>query len=393
MLFYPDQRAISAATQISIGVGTEQRGVDFQVPPVRTHRVSGRVEPAATVAGSLVKLVDPDLEELGFGFETEVTRLADDGSFTFGAVPAGTYTLASADWSLGLRLRPSEVAMAEPRLPSFDGRSAIPSVSGGQVGFAAGVVYDLFAPPAARRDAGWSGRLEGIVVADADRHGLTMTADDLGTVIVSIVDLEQPETQLRGTVEISSASLAGPITLRNSSVRADPASSVAISSFRVPSGEYVIRLATGFSNFTMHSMMVAGEDYADRPIVVPSGAVMEVRVVLTSLGARIEGRIAGSGSGTGPSCRAFLIPTDRQSWERSGMTPTSLRQVLVARDGRFSFDRVRPGDYHLVSVMEQAVSEGTSSSFLQRAASRGLSVSVKWGDTRSLVVPCLAIGR
>lgn len=30
MLFYPDQRAISAATQISIGVGTEQRGVDFQ---------------------------------------------------------------------------------------------------------------------------------------------------------------------------------------------------------------------------------------------------------------------------------------------------------------------------------------------------------------------------
>lgn len=162
------------------------------------------------------------MEELGFGFDTEVTRLADDGSFIFGAVPAGTFTLTSADWSLGLRLRPSEVAMAEPRLPSFDGRSAIPSVSGGQVGFSAGCGGVTYSPPAARRDAGWSGRLEGIVVADADRHDLTMAAEDLGTVIVSIVDLEESKTQLRGTVGIPSASLAGPVTLRTSSVRADP---------------------------------------------------------------------------------------------------------------------------------------------------------------------------
>src|SRR5262245_15794099 len=92
--YYPAAQALALATAVTVTPGTDQRNVNFDLRPVRTFRVEGRViGPDGRVPYQLLRLLPDNGDDFGLGTETALTVTAPDGSFTFLMVPAGRYTL------------------------------------------------------------------------------------------------------------------------------------------------------------------------------------------------------------------------------------------------------------------------------------------------------------
>ena len=94
IVFYPNASTPADATPVELRASEDRTGIDFQLQPVRTARVSGAVQgPADAVGNLLLRLVPAGLEELGQGSEAATTMTFPDGRFTFLNVPVGSYVL------------------------------------------------------------------------------------------------------------------------------------------------------------------------------------------------------------------------------------------------------------------------------------------------------------
>src|SRR6185295_5538403 len=92
--FYPGATKPADAAPIELKASEDRSGIDFQLQPVRTARVSGAVQgPADAIGNLLLRLIPLGAEELGQGSEAATTVTLADGRFTFFDVPAGSYVL------------------------------------------------------------------------------------------------------------------------------------------------------------------------------------------------------------------------------------------------------------------------------------------------------------
>ncbi|MEI6246135.1 MAG: carboxypeptidase regulatory-like domain-containing protein, partial [Acidobacteriota bacterium] len=138
--FYPGAPTLTSARTIDIGYGTSRRGVDFQLQPVPTVRVSGRLVSTEGGAGDalsmLLRLLPAGSEQLGVGSEAATTVVERDGSFTFLNVPAGDYTLlAQATFSEATR------GAGEMQLPDTPGFTAGVGQAGMAMNLSGGLNY------------------------------------------------------------------------------------------------------------------------------------------------------------------------------------------------------------------------------------------------------------
>ena len=94
MVFYPNAGTPAAGAPVELRVSEDRSGIDFQLQPVRTARVSGTLQgPPDAIGNLLLRLIPAGLEELGQGSEAATTVTTPDGQFAFLDVPAGSYLL------------------------------------------------------------------------------------------------------------------------------------------------------------------------------------------------------------------------------------------------------------------------------------------------------------
>ena len=146
--FFSNVSKPSDATPLDLGVGEERVGIDFQLRPVRTTRVSGRVEGPADAVGNLpLRLIPVGLEELGQGSEAATTVTLPDGRFSFLDVPTGSYVLDARHLVLQFtHTSLDDVATAVPAPVAFPAQNA---AAGGVAAASPGVGFSSL------RDGAW----------------------------------------------------------------------------------------------------------------------------------------------------------------------------------------------------------------------------------------------
>ncbi len=350
--YYPATQALQLATAVLVTPGTDQRNVNFDLRPVRTFRIEGRViGPEGAVQDQLLRLLPDDGNDFGLGTETALTVTAPDGSFTFLRVPAGRFTL---DARSGASLT-AVVPQAAPQPPR--------PVDAGQT-------------PA--RPPLW-GRVE-----------LTLDNSDLDDLVVTM----QPGLTIRGriafdgsaarptdnqldrlTVSVMPADVHAPVM----TARLDSLGQFSV--FGLRPGEYFVRVDAPPPGWFVRGAMAAGRDVSEQPLDLSSGTTPDVVITFTDRGTEILGAVRDTRGMTAAGATVIVMPS---TMTERGLNPSRMREVRAASSGVYFIEGLPPGEYFILAV-DDADAEGwqdaTRLPALRNAATR---VTLRENEKRTL---------
>jgi len=374
--FYPNVASPADATPVDLRLSEDRSGIDFQLQPVRTARVSGIAQgPPEAVGNLLLRLIPVGLEELGQGSEAATTVTLPDGRFTFLDVPSGSYVLDARHTLLELTYTAmNEVSTALPAPVAFSARSA----SSYRVRAAPpGVEYSSLRDAA---DVSYWGQLR-VDLSERDVDDLVLPLHRPATLSGRIVwapDAKPSSNSLLPVLEPADGrrSLGALSTLF--SPRDNP------STFTIEglmAGEYFLRI--GIGGATVESIIWEGQDYTDRPFDASLGRDFTgVVMTLTSASSSISG-VVSDGTATLTSGAAVIaFPVEPERWSNYGFNPTRLTSVLTTSDGRYRVDGLPVGEYYLLAVPASQERAWLDPAFLAGHAARASRVRVNRSDAK-----------
>jgi protocatechuate 3,4-dioxygenase beta subunit len=337
-VYYPGTPVSTSATAITLNVGEERLGVDFQLQLVPMARVEGIVvfpggqEPA----GLQVRLVNVGDEIEGIGDTS--ARVEGDGHFRFDSVPPGQYSVIARSGGAG------------PVGPLARGLAA------GRAGRAGGP-GSLEAPPG--RGAGRPASTPRLWAA-AD---LTVEGRDVPDVVLTL----QSGFSVSGRLEFRGTTLERPADLTGIRVTLTPAGMAeggralavaaagrvdehgAFSVDGVIPGRY--RLASaGPGGWILESAVIGGQDALEVPIELRSSQNLTGAVItFTDQQTMLSGTVTNAQGQALSDYTVVAYPGDERYW-----VPQSrrIRAVRPATDGSFSIAALPPGEYRLAAVLD-----------------------------------------
>jgi len=379
--FQPSATTLAEAPTISLGIGEDRQGLDVQIRPVPTSRVAGRVEGASTMAGSILRLVPPGLEDLGLGGEAATAVVGNDGRFEFLNVPAGHYTLEARPSFLEYRYRTTGFS----NLPSLPAPGFVSSGGGGGT-LTSGPIGAGYAYTRGRGDQSVWAR-ETIDLAGRDIADLVLTARRTATLsgryVADPAAAGEDVVPARmggpgaGNFFLSAQPAGGRASLGMLSTTVDKATMTFSISGLMP-GAYVLRAPIG----TIKSVMVGDKDYTNMPFDTTSGVdISGLVVTVTNRTATLTGNVAGTQKyENGVAVIAF--PPERERWVDWGIQPTSIKSTAVSANGSYQLT-LPGGDYVIVAVDGALIDAWQNPVFLEAAARSGRRVTVGWGEKRA----------
>ena len=366
-VFHPAARNATEALPIEITYNDNRTGVDFQLRPVPSVRVSGRlVSSAGPVPGMLLRLLPVGSERLGFGSEAGTTMVDRDGTFTFLNIPEGQYTILAQ--SSVMDFTTGSTSIRFPDAPGFPGGGI---AVGGFPG-APGLSY------LARngQPAPLWGRTA-VSVGQRDIDDLVVQMQPVVTVRGRIVP--EPGTTVSGRVSLTAEPADGDPTSgqpRGETAPNDP--SLAFTINGLIGGRYLIRPQS--INLAVVSMMSAGKDIRDTGVDASAGQdIDDVVVTLTDKVAEIQGTVHGR---PGAVTAVIAFPAERQHWTNYGWRPPRFRTARAGPAGGFRITGLPAGEYLLVAVTPDQIDAWSDPQFLAAAAIRATRLTLAWGDKK-----------
>ncbi|HSC29096.1 MAG TPA: carboxypeptidase-like regulatory domain-containing protein [Vicinamibacterales bacterium] len=370
--FYPNARTLSEAQGIDLDVGASRADVDFQLAPVPTATVSGRVTRGVEgAANMLLRLMAPGSEHLGFGSEMGTTLVEADGSFTFLNVPAGAYTLVASP------------AVADTG-GSPAGRLAWSVGYGPALGLS--MVYEATGTGVMwwRSEAGatvW-GRMP-VSVGDANVTGLELALQRSASVRGRVVfdDSNQPDPAQRFLIMLEPANADTSLGVPNTHTAAyDETHAFSIGGLQ--DGRYLVRFQP-FRGWRVKSVLVNGIDVTDTGLDGSLGQDYDkVLVTVTKAGAALSG-VVRDRDGRPAAGAVILFPVDPQRWVDYGLTPDRLKSTSARSSGAYALSPISEGDYYVVAVPQGQGDAWQDPKFLAAAVPAATRISLTTGDARS----------
>jgi hypothetical protein len=373
--FYPGVTAAAAAAAIDLNDGRDKSGIDLALQPVTAVRLSGRLDGAAPVAATqIVRLLPAGLEVLGAGSEVAVTLANSDGTFMFPAVPAGAYTVTSGR-AVGFAVFPqagSTEMLSRPR-----SAGDVPAT-----GLASSAIWigqstaDL--PPGASEYLSVS-----VNVGGEDVRGISLSHARPATLrcLVSFEDVKDVPTA--GVLRFSAASGSPQLTGRTFGMNRETwtaAGRAPLELSGLRAGEYVLSLLN-MPGLAIKSIVVNGEDYSRRPIVLENGQESSAQLVLTGRPGVVSGTVHDRQGGSSSQITVMAFPTDRQLWSNQGLTPSWTLVTRTQENGAYRLSSLREGEYYFLAVKSTA-NASTDPLFLERAVTFSERISIRWGDSK-----------
>ena len=323
--FYPSATVPAQASPITLGIGEERLGIDLQIAPVRTARVSGVVMgPDGPDPMRMLRLFPVGAEQIPSAViaPTSVTDAA--GAFTFACVASGSYTLIGdagmnvAGW-IGMPLTVSDdvdglVAVVHPPLKviaraRFDG---------------------VGSPPAARFGTGFAVGLEG---TDQTLTGLGIRAVNGENGVLTLVGY--------------------------------------------PPGRYRVRVVNSPQGWMFKGAMLNGIDVSETPFELRHD-VTDLTLVFTDWFSGMNGRVDGA-----ENAAVVVFPADAHLWTESGPNSRRFRKVHPDARGQFAATALPPGEYYAVAIADDQAADWRDPSTLERLARVATAVSIGEGETRT----------
>jgi Carboxypeptidase regulatory-like domain len=340
--FHPSALTIGLTVPLTIGAGEERGGIDLQLHPVPTLRVSGfLMGPDGAVPGVPVQLWPAAFED--FALEQDATTAITDatGAFSFPAVPDGQYSLRA---------------------------------STGQVA-AAGVARPLQAPRWAEVP---------VTVGRGDVDGVVMTLKDA--------------LQIRGRIELDGArQRAAPVRLDQLPMLAQSADGSPILGVAPPSapttngdftivglspGRYFVGPAGAPAGWVLKSAMFDGRDLSDMPLALQAD-VNGVVVTFTDRSTELRGIVRLPEGQPDPKAIVIAFPADIAAWSDFGPSPRRVRSSWTTKAGEYSIAALPPGQYYLLAVPDEAAADWREASSLEAMSRVAMLLSIRHGEQKT----------
>jgi hypothetical protein len=339
-VFHPTPPGGDRSVMIKLRPGEEHLSADLQIVPVPVVRVSGTViGPEGPVARAPLRLVASTGGEVLLESEPPTTITDLDGSFTFAAVPSGTYNLR------------------------------------------------LFRPVAAQ-PGGTASLLwinYGITVGDGNIDNLTLSPSP-GLTVTGRVEFEgnapRPSSPVQILIENADAVTGGQPQMARSSADGG------FSSPPLAPGRYYVRVANSPPGWMFKSATVGGRDAADIPVAL-EGTTAEAVVTFTDRWSGLKGTVQNTVGGNAGSV-VIVFPADEEAWTSSGQNPRRLRSTRTNKAGEYSLN-LPPGDYYAAAIPEDLSADWQDPEFLEAVSSSATRVRIAEGERPTQALRVLEI--
>ena len=384
-VYYPGTPSPAQSTGVTLAVGEERPGVDFQLRLVPTSKVAGRVQGMGTSLpqGTQVSLMP--LDQLNMppvpGAGPSTTRTLADGSFTFNTVPPGQYRVMAR----------GNVRVAEAGGEAQAGRGGRGGGGRGGPGQIAQILWGSSDISVAGQDvtdvtvslqAGMtiSGRV-------SFEGSIALPPTDLTRVRISLSPRgSQPGLDLGGlppaTVDASGnfkipGVPPGRYTL-SANAPAGQAPGAAVAGGRGGAAGAAGAAAAG--QWVLKSATVGGRDVLDYPLELqPNQEIGGALLTFVDRTQEVTGTIQDTTGAPTADYSIILFPADKSYW-----VPLSRRiqSVRPGTDGRFTFRGIPAGEYRLTAVTDVEPGEWYDPEFLSQLANASITVSVREGERK-----------
>jgi hypothetical protein len=374
-VYYPTSPTPSKATIVTLGSGEERLGVDFQLRPAITSRVSGTLVglngPEAHTVLKLFATGAADLQRDGDAFTAQTTT-DSTGAFLFLGVTPGAYTI--------------RVLKIPPRPVSTGGFSSVVQVGNSTIYSGGG---GLITPPPIPPDpTTWAS--QAVSVSDTDVTG----------VVVAL----RTGVRLSGTLKFEGAAEPPPDDrLVQITVQVDPADGRVGSlnqstisrgvvdntgqfrTYQFPPGRYLVRAQGAPPGWTFKTATLGGRDVSDAPLDLGSEDVANIVITFTDHPSELAGA-ARDAKGPDGTATVLVFPATPALWNDNGLSPRRFRRSRVGVDGAYRIANLPAGDYWVVAVRSATSSEWLDPKFLQKLSALATKVTIADGEKKSLDV-------
>jgi protocatechuate 3,4-dioxygenase beta subunit len=397
-VYYPGTATPSGASSVTIGVGEERGGIDFQLQLVPTARVEGMVSSAdgTLPQGTQVSLVAADRGNMPSipGIGGNQARVGADGRFSFTNITPGQYTLQAR---AVIRAVPTEAEVAAMAARGGRGRGGFEGGPGGR-----------------------GGAITQVLWASSD---VTVSGTNVQNVALSL----QPGMTVSGQINFETGTGNRPTDMSNVRInitprgqqgfemgQAAPAQVDASGRFTitgVPPGRYTINAnvpgargggpgvaaggsggrggqaqpqptttATTQMQWYLKSAMIGGREALDFPFeVMPNGDVPGAMLTFSDKTQELSGVIQDALGQPTADFTIVVFPADNRYWVPQARRISAVRP---GTDGRFTFRNLPPGEYRMTAITDAEPGEWFDPAFLNQLASASIAVSIAEGQRK-----------
>jgi hypothetical protein len=343
-VFHPSAPMPAQAAAITIASGEERAGVDLQLQPVTTARVSGvLMSPAGPAPGVILRLLAAGFEDVTLEQDAPATASDAAGNFVFPAVPSGQYLLHSSsaggppgsnfvnNWlSMPLAVGGTDVdgvvAQMRPGL-RISGR----------------VQFEGATPPPAGNAA-----RPAIMIESADGRSFAFPGQ-FNTVAGLALDLDEARTFAAGAFA---------------------------------AGKYFVRVQNSPAGWMFKGATIDGRDVSDTPFDLDRDATSVV-ITFTDRWSGMGGDVQGAGA---DGALVVIFPTGAESWTNYGLLPRRVRSARANAKGEFSMSSLPAGDYYVAAIADEQSAEWRDPKTLEALARVATRVTILEGEHKTVTL-------
>lgn len=354
-VYYPGTVSAAQAGAITLNIGEERTGVDFQLQRVPMARIEGVVVNSTGLPTDNVQITLTDPSAPMAGAISMAARADSEGRFRLSNVPPGSYRLFA--------------------------RAAVPQSGGPTAGGPGGgrAIRPLGPQSTALRlwgsiDVPVDGRhLTNVIVTL--QQGLTVS----GRVAFQGTTLQPPADLTRLRISLTPADPgSAPGVMMNAAGTVDASGRFTIAS--VIPGLYRFGAGNAGNGWYLESAVIDGQDTLDLPFEVkPGSSPSNAVITFTDRQSQLTGAITNQRGQPAPEQTLILYPADERFW-----VPQSrrIRSTRPSTDGVFTFTGLPPGDYKLVAMVDVEPGAWFDPAFLQQIDVASTRITINEGEKK-----------
>ena len=364
--FHPNSPSPLRAQLVTVTSGEERSGIDLQIAPVATRRVSGVIVSTDSPPGALpVRIMAEESVETPLEQEIATTLTDRSGAFVFPAVPVGLYSIR---------------VVRSARLPgALAGTSTIVHTGGGTISSADLIGAQFYVDTSSVRWASVPlavGRDDISNLSIPLRFGLSITGRS-----ESVGPRDKPGpglTQVPVVVDsMAETSRIAPVPGRFYGFGQFSASGLA-------PGKYVIRVGSPPQGWFLQSITYNGRDVLGTPLDVDTADATGITFTFSDRPTEVVGSVRNSAGTSDPGASVIVFPSDSQTWSSMWLSAQRFRSVRVEATGAFKISPLPAGSYFIVALPDEVIGDWQDPSFLDVLSRGATSVTIAEGESRTL---------